>query len=385
MLSKLSASSALEKLSLSELETRLQEIDRQLTDTQYLSRISKEYLSKICDPNKVWVTPGRLTAMLRGRWGLNSILSDHNRKNRTDHRHHAIDAIVIGVTDRGLLQKISRAAEPAEKKYMEKLLDGMPDPWPGFRDEVKAKVQAIIVSHKPDHGRQGALHNDTAYGIASGPNAKGVCEVVTRVPITSFKKMSDLDLIRDDSWRERIKATIEGLPEREMKQALQNLSDETGIRRIRILQSLSVIPIRDKNGRVYKGYKGDGNSCYEIFLTPKGKWDGEVISTFDANQKNFTAHWHKQYPTAPLVMRLFKDDLVEMEHDGLRRVMRVVKFSQGAIYFAEHFEGGALKARDAASNDDDPFKYLQKSPSSLQKLGAKKAPVAIVVVPEPLP
>lgn len=353
-------------------------LDRQLTDTQYLSRISKEYLSKICDPNKVWVTPGRLTAMLRGRWGLNSILSDHNRKNRTDHRHHAIDAIVIGVTDRGLLQKISRAAGRAEEQDMEKLLDGMPDPWTGFRDEVKAKVQAILVSHKPDHGRQGALHNDTAYGIASGPNAKGVSEVVTRVPITSFKKMQELDLIRDDSWRERIRTAVEGLPEKEMKQALQNLSDATGIRRIRILQSLSVIPIKDKNGRVYKGYKGDGNSCYEIFLTPKGKWDGEVISTFDANQKGFTPCWHKEYPAAPLVMRLFKDDLVEMEHDGKRRVMRVVKFSQGAIYFAEHFEGGPLKARDAASNDEDPFKYLQKSPSSLQKLGAKKASVNIL-------
>lgn len=353
-------------------------LDRQLTDNQYLSRIAKTYLTKICNSNKVWVTPGRLTSMLRGRWGLNSILSDHNRKNRTDHRHHAIDAIVIGVTDRSLLNRISRAAARAEEKDMEKLLDETPEPFPGFRDEVKAKVQAIIVSHKPDHGRQGALHNDTAYGIVSGPNAKGVSEVVTRVPITSLKKMADIELIRDESWRERIRAAVEGLPEKEMKQALQNLSDETGLRRIRIIQPLTVIPIKDRKGRIYKGYKGDSNSYYEIFQTPKGKWDGEVISTFDANQKNFTPRWRQEYPTAPLIMRLFKDDLVELEHDGQRRVMRVVKFSQGAIYFAEHFEGGALKARDAASNDEDPFKYLIKSSSSLQKAGAKKALVALL-------
>ncbi|MFZ5914695.1 MAG: type II CRISPR RNA-guided endonuclease Cas9 [Pseudomonadota bacterium] len=353
-------------------------LDRQLTDNQYLSRIAKTYLTKICNSNRVWVTPGRLTSMLRGRWGLNSILSDHNRKNRTDHRHHAIDAIVIGVTDRSLLNRISRAAARAEEKDMEKLLDETPEPFPGFRDEVKAKVQAIIVSHKPDHGRQGALHNDTAYGIVSGPNAKGVSEVVTRVPVTSLKKMADIELIRDESWRERIRAAVEGLPEKEMKQALQNLSDETGLRRIRIIQPLSVIPIKDRKGRIYKGYKGDSNSYYEIFQTPKGKWDGEVISTFDANQKNFTPRWRQEYPTAPLIMRLFKDDLVELEHDGQRRVMRVVKFSQGAIYFAEHFEGGALKARDAASNDEDPFKYLIKSPSSLQKADTKIATVAIL-------
>ncbi|MGK2959528.1 MAG: type II CRISPR RNA-guided endonuclease Cas9 [Acidimicrobiales bacterium] len=353
-------------------------LDRQLTDTQYLSRITKEYLSKVCDPNRVWVTPGRLTAMLRGRWGLNSILSDHNRKNRTDHRHHAIDAIVIGVTDRGLLNKISRAAASAEAQHMERLLADMPEPFPNFRDHVKQKVQAILVSHKPDHGRQGALHNDTAYGIAAGPNAKGVSEVVTRVPITSFKKMAELDLIRDESWRERIKAAVEGLPEKEMKQALQNLSDETGIRRIRILQPMTVIPIKDKNGRVYKAYKGDGNSCYEIFLTPKGKWDGEVISTFDANQKNFTARWHKEYPTAPLVMRLFKDDLVELDHDAQRRVMRVVQITQGKIILAEHHEGGNLRERDRSSAEDDPFKYLIKAPSALQKAGAKKAAVSIL-------
>jgi hypothetical protein len=49
--------------------------------------------------------------MLRRKWGLNNILPDHNfadpakGKNRKDHRHHAIDAAVIGATSRSLLQK----------------------------------------------------------------------------------------------------------------------------------------------------------------------------------------------------------------------------------------------------------------------------------------
>jgi len=353
-------------------------LDRQLTDTQYLSRITKEYLSKVCNPDAVWVTPGRLTAMLRGRWGLNQILSDHNRKNRTDHRHHAIDAVVIGVTDRGLLNRLARAAALSEAQNLDKLLAEMPEPWPDFHSEARDKVQSIIVSHKPDHGRQGALHNDTAYGIVSGPNAKGVSEVVTRIPLTAIAKAADLKLIRDDAWRKRITDAVSGLPEKEWKQALQALSDQTGIRRIRIVESLSVIPIKNRQGRVYKGYKGDSNCCYEIFLTPKGKWDGEVISTFDANQNDFVAHWHKTYPAAPLLLRLFKDDLLDMEHDGKRRVMRVVKFSQGSIFLAEHFEGGSLKARDAAPEDEDPFKYVIKSPSSLQATGAKKAGVSVL-------
>ena len=47
-------------------------LDRHLTDTQYLSRISREYLTAVCDPNKVRTVPGRLAAMLRGRHGYHS-------------------------------------------------------------------------------------------------------------------------------------------------------------------------------------------------------------------------------------------------------------------------------------------------------------------------
>jgi CRISPR-associated endonuclease Csn1 len=76
---------------------------RALNDTAYLSRIAKEYLSLICPYNKVRVIPGRMTALLRGKFGLNQLLSGTGQKNRNDHRHHALDAAVIGVTDQGLL------------------------------------------------------------------------------------------------------------------------------------------------------------------------------------------------------------------------------------------------------------------------------------------
>jgi hypothetical protein len=36
--------------------------------------------------------------------------------------------------------------------------------------------------------------------------------------------------------------------------------------------------------RPYKGYKGDSNYCIEIIRNEKGKWEGEVISTFEAYQ-----------------------------------------------------------------------------------------------------
>ena len=66
----------------------------------------------------------QINCFARGHWGLNNILHGHNseadktdkKKSRDDHRNHAVDAIVVGMTSRSLLQKISNAAKKAEAK-----------------------------------------------------------------------------------------------------------------------------------------------------------------------------------------------------------------------------------------------------------------------------
>ena len=37
--------------------------------------------------------------------------------------------------------------------------------WPDFRDQFDRLFQQIVVSHKPDHGIAGGLHDDTRYGV----------------------------------------------------------------------------------------------------------------------------------------------------------------------------------------------------------------------------
>src|SRR3546814_4104296 len=98
-------------------------IARQLTDTQYLARMARTYLSSLYpDSAGVYVIPGRMTAMLRRLWGLNELLPDHNYvenqhsnapKHRLDHRHHTIDDSVVGHTPRTLPHEISKAAGTA--------------------------------------------------------------------------------------------------------------------------------------------------------------------------------------------------------------------------------------------------------------------------------
>ena len=92
-------------------------LDRQLKETQYLSRTARTYLAYLYDeqgehPQRVRVIPGRMTALLRRGWGLEGMLdgtaadSAIPRKTRDDHRHHAIDAFVVANTTQGLLQTV---------------------------------------------------------------------------------------------------------------------------------------------------------------------------------------------------------------------------------------------------------------------------------------
>ena len=136
------------------------------------------------------------------------------------------------------------------------------------------------------------------------------------------------------------------------------------VRRVRICERLNVIPIRDASGKPYKAYKGDANYCYDITEGTKGKWIGRVISRFDANQKGFRPDDRLSTEGEPLIMRLRVNDMLELEHSGKRRAMRVVKLSKGRISLAEHHEAGSLKSRD--SDKGDPFEYLTVSPGSLQ-------------------
>ncbi len=361
-------------------------LDRQLNDTKYAARLMRQYLTHVIpsdDPQKrltnVWVTPGRLTSDLRHVWGLNSVLQGHNteeavdpKKNRNDHRHHAIDAVVIALTDRGLLKSVATNAARAEQQFDTRLLAGLGAPWPDFRETVREAMDRLVVSHKPDHGLAGALHNDTAYGLVEPADAAKATDVVHRVPLASMSKSIDLNAIRDGCLRDRLRIETDGLTGKEFTTALVAAGEALNppVRKVRIVEKLRVIPIGDGSGHTYKAYKGDSNYCYDIFDGPKEKWTGTVVSRFEANQSGFDPNAKFRPDGQPILMRIRGGDMVAIEEGSAsRRIMRVVKFSTGQIVLAEHKEAGSLKTRDADKTDD--FKYLSKSPSGLQALRAR--------------
>lgn len=368
-------------------------IARQLTDTQYIARLAKGYLEVIYpdgSASNVWTVTGRLTSDLRWQWGLDSVLRGHNdtaaqaqKKNRDDHRHHAIDAIVIACTDRAMLQRAAKQARKNEHNFDDRLMAGIEEPWPDFRSDVEKSIRAIIVSHKPDHGIQGAMHNDTTYGIPKGekgmPDKKGVRTVVTRKPLDgdAFRTAKDFEKIRDDQIRQVFKDATYGLSGTDFKEAL--LITARGmvpkVNKIRIEENLRVIPFKDRAGKEYKAYKGSANYCYDIWKNEKDKWIGEVISTYDAYQLsredpdwwvNMTGRQGQN-----LTMRIRKNDLLKIEHEGKSIIVQVYKFSAGKINMTEHFE-----ANGPARISEKSLQTIQKPPGSLQKSGAKRITVS---------
>lgn len=427
---------------------------RHLNDTRYIGRVAREYLEQICCIDKIDVVTGKLTSLLRKHWGLNNILRDREAfkkdpvaakaganvipfpvmKNRDDHRHHAVDALVVGMTTRSILQRVATANAKAQQelKDLEKLFikndDGKSpiDPWPHFRMDAREIMQNIVVSHKikrksikadlmqnskytkkqekqrhPDathlDATDGALHNDTAYGLTQDKD-----KVVVRKPVESFANKKHIEGIRDSWLREQfLKAFKKGGLEEFL-----NLAKQKGIKSLRKIENLKVIPIKDKDGSVYKSFKGDSNWGIEIYQYPKGhkqhsKWEGVVISRFEANQKDFqrgqnlkTKHPKsgeiKHYAPAKPIMCLQINDCVEIDSPSGskkdRQIFRLQKVSQrGNMDFAPLHEANV----DSRMRDkDDDFKYLSKTTSSLQKLKAQKvhiSPTGLVQAENPKP
>jgi CRISPR-associated endonuclease Csn1 len=159
-------------------------VERQLNDTRYVGRLTLSKLGYVC--KNVVVANGLLTSSLRRRWGLNSVIPDlakegrawiddeaHSNgvKSRADHRHHAVDALVVALTSRSLLQRVATLnARSAGTKIEQHFADGrirLPDePIPGLVAIAKRMVDKIVVSHKVNRKSRGQLHEETLYGVA---------------------------------------------------------------------------------------------------------------------------------------------------------------------------------------------------------------------------
>ena len=327
---------------------------RALNDTSHLSRVASEYLSLIC-PQATWVIPGQLTGMLRHQMGLNKVLGLAGEKNRNDHRHHAVDACVIGISDRGMLKAFADANQ-GQTSRPDRTIQRAPRPWETYRDHVVRAIDKIVVSHRPDHGHQGAIHEESAWGFAPDGDA--------------IRRFRGEDGVRHREKKARTLIPIAGRNPMPLRHGLDPLG----------------------NPKPYKGYVGGSNFCMDIVCNDKGKWESEVVSTFEAYQLVRTMEGQhgaevgyklaiqrlqsktKSISGIPLVMRIQSGDTVRMRVDEKLKLMRVVKMTaNGQVFFAEHHEANVDKRN---TDKEEQFAYTSKYAGSLQKAQGRKVMVS---------
>ncbi|SEN98155.1 CRISPR-associated endonuclease Csn1 [Flavobacterium sp. CF108] len=197
---------------------------RQLNDTRFISKEAKNYLTQIC--NKVSVFPGQMTANLRQKWGLNTVLNDENAKTREDHRHHAIDALVMACGKASYLQELSKWNR-YNRNYD---LKDFPMPWETFRFDAEKAVDKILISHKrlnnivtirthkvEKNGKtyinkgvaaRGQLHKETVFGKR---NFNGEEAFHVRKTIDSLTTEKQLEKVVDETIKELIHKRIQEL------------------------------------------------------------------------------------------------------------------------------------------------------------------------------
>jgi CRISPR-associated endonuclease Csn1 len=187
---------------------------KNLNDTRYISKEAKNYMSKICE--NVSVSPGQMTANLRQKWGLNAVLNPEDKtKTREDHRHHAIDALVMACGTVKHLQKLSEwnryDRKPENKNF--------PLPWHGFVKDAEVAVDKILVSHKKlnniitvrthkteKNGQvhrnigvaaRGQLHKEFVFGKRTAPNSEEAFHI--RKPLESLTTEKHIEKIVDET------------------------------------------------------------------------------------------------------------------------------------------------------------------------------------------
>lgn len=324
------------------MEDFLQDEDflaRHLNDTAYFSKVAREYLTSICPPNCVWASSGRLTSMLRGKWGLNRILSSNDRKTRTDHRHHAVDAAVIGACDRSVIKSIADSAARAEVSGESRLLEHLIPPWPSFFDEVEKVVGRIVVSHKVDRDPNQSMHDEMPFGVR-GRNPDGSWIAVKRMAVVDISpdqtQEDGKSRVFDAHLRGQLRRALEGAATKvECISRLQAWSHSAGIRRVRVMASRSLVELPNPARSQGRFVATQGNACFEIFRNEAGgKWQAHVTSYLEAiriqaRSPGVLDQWKVSLHGAPLVMRIFKGDTLAIESNNALNLYVVVELRAG--------------------------------------------------------
>jgi CRISPR-associated endonuclease Csn1 len=252
------------------LEPKVGFKNSQIPDTGIITRYAQAYLKSYF--KRVVSVKGGMVAEFRKQWGIQKSFIDengqkqYNKKDRSKHTHHTIDAITIACMTKEKYDILASAwtLEDREDKKAAKALIEKAKPWKTFAEDLAKIEENILVSHyTPDNLKiqskkimrirgkkqfvaemeqdatgklkpktnangkvvfklnekgekiprfhqgdtvRGSLHKDTIYGRVLDPESKEIRSVI-RKSLESIKA-SDVDKIVDPEIKEKVRQAI---------------------------------------------------------------------------------------------------------------------------------------------------------------------------------
>lgn len=285
---------------------------RQGTDISVISKYARLYLKSLF--KHVYTVKGIATSDFRKIWGIQDAYS---QKERVNHVHHCIDAIVIACIGLDEYNKLGAYYHDEEnhewygmsKAYFKK-------PWSTFVEDIKKVQDEILVYHytpdnMPKQGRRrilidgkkvlskgdaarGSLHNDTYYGAIEND---GVVRYVKRINLASMKE-SDVKNIVDDVVRGIIETAIneKGFKEAMSSTIWMNEEKQIPIKKVRcytpsVTKPLNIRQQRDVSPKEYKQQyhvTNDSNYLLALYIGKdkrgKEKREFEIINMLQTAQ-----------------------------------------------------------------------------------------------------
>ena len=113
-------------------------LNSQRIDTGYITKIAAAYLKATFSENNVEVVKGKATSMLRREWDL-------RKKDRTQHLHHAEDAIIVALTNRENYRQLATHIKSGASFKNRRQLS---PPWETFKEDVQNALANTLVYHK---------------------------------------------------------------------------------------------------------------------------------------------------------------------------------------------------------------------------------------------
>lgn len=325
----------------------------QLNDTRYASVLAMEYLGLLyggvvdeAHTRRVAASKGQVTAILRRAWDLNTLLSARGVKAREDHRHHAVDAVVLASMSQAHVHRISELA--ARRTPGSRLVfHDVPEPWPGFRESVAESIGGIVVSHRVSKKVRGPLHEETVY---SPPRDDAGRPVVHYRKAVHTLSPGEVEAIVDRAVRAAVVSKLNALGgvtpnaikrlESEPPYRRGGRGPDVPVRKVRIAKTVRTVAVGD--GAAPRHVAPGANHHVEIFAGPaKGsttRWIGRMVTLLEAADRvrRGLPVVDRLHPEGyEFVMTLARNEVVELTDErggvSLYRVVTTTEQNQGHI------------------------------------------------------